>query len=453
MVVIGTGSGPGCRQPGYPARIRIGTEGRQAPPTTPVDADRGPAGSAGRSRGTHFPCFDGLRAFAALAVVGVHTAFSSGFDGRSSLGRYASRLEIGVSVFFVISGFLLYRPFAVSHLSGRPAPAARGFWVRRLKRILPAYWLAFVVVTYVLHADAVVHVWYAPLVYLGFAQIYLPEFVLTGLTQAWSLCTEMTFYLMVPLWAAALGRRARRPAAQLRAELAGVALLVAVSLAWRSAVVPGRSPLEHTMPNWLPGYVDLFALGMLLAVASAWCATQDRRPAWLWHPALPWVSWSLAAVAFVAVSNLGLPLTPVTGSALALALARQTLYGAFAFLLVTPAVFGPQDRGLPRALLRWRPLALAGVVSYGIYLWHEAAIDVYLRWTGNHLFAHPWWQMYAVAASLAIASATASYVVVERPVLRHRRPGRPPAAGGPALPATRTVAASTAPVAPVVARP
>ena len=393
-----------------------------------------------------------MRAFAALAVVGVHTAFSSGFDGRSSLGRYASRLEIGVSVFFVISGFLLYRPFAVAHLSGRPGPGARGFWVRRLKRILPAYWLAFVAVTYVLHADVVVHVWYAPLVYLGFAQIYMPDFVLTGLTQAWSLCTEMTFYLMVPVWAALLSRRARRPASQLRAEVAGVAVLVAVSLAWRSVVVPGRTPLEHTMPNWLPGYVDLFALGMLLGVVSAWCATQDRRPAWLWHPAMPWVSWALAAAAFVAVSNLGLPVTPVTGSTLGLALARQALYGAFAFLLVTPAVFGPQDRSLPRAVLRWRPLALAGVVSYGIYLWHEAWISMYLRWTGNHLFVHPWWLLYAVAASLATASAAASYLLVERPVLRrHRRPAGS-AARHEAVPRSGPSPAAAAAV-PVVSRP
>ena len=51
------------------------------------------------------------------------------------------------------------------------------------------------------------------------------------------------------------------------------------------------------------------ALGMLLAVVSAYLQATDRRPGWLWHPALPAVSWALAAAAFVAVSNLGLPLT------------------------------------------------------------------------------------------------------------------------------------------------
>ena len=67
------------------------------------------------TRTGHFAGFDGFRAIAALTVVGVHTAFASGFTSQHAvLGRYTSRLEIGVSVFFVISGFLLYRPFAWS---------------------------------------------------------------------------------------------------------------------------------------------------------------------------------------------------------------------------------------------------------------------------------------------------------------------------------------------------
>ncbi|MGH2929844.1 MAG: acyltransferase family protein, partial [Solirubrobacteraceae bacterium] len=74
-------------------------------------------------RTVRFPCFDGLRALAALSVIGVHTTFVSGFTGRSGIGRYTSRLEIGVSVFFVISGFLLYRPFVAAHFEGREAPA------------------------------------------------------------------------------------------------------------------------------------------------------------------------------------------------------------------------------------------------------------------------------------------------------------------------------------------
>jgi hypothetical protein len=69
-----------------------------------------------------FPCFDGLRAIAVVSVLLLHTAWVSGFTERNSLGVYTSRLEIGVSIFFLVSGFLLYRPFVLSHLTGERSP-------------------------------------------------------------------------------------------------------------------------------------------------------------------------------------------------------------------------------------------------------------------------------------------------------------------------------------------
>ncbi len=365
-----------------------------------------------------FPCFDGLRAFAALSVIAVHTTFVSGFTGRSAFGHYSARLEIGVSVFFVISGFLLYRPFAAAHFSHRQGPAAPSFWGRRLRRIVPAYWAAFLVVTYVLHADAIRTGWGALAIYLGFAQIYSPYHALTGITQAWSLCTEMSFYFALPLWAALVGRGRRTTDRQLRVELGGLTALTAVSFGYRVAVLQWHTREALTMPNWLPAYADLFSLGMLLAVISAYLEATERRPDWLWHPTLPLISWALAGVAFVTVSNIGLPSTPVTASSVGLSLARQTLYGLFAFCLVTPAVVGPQDRTAIRRILQSRGLMLIGVVSYGVYLWHEAAIALFLRWTGGHEFAMSVWQLSLAVTALAIVAATASYVLIERPVVR-----------------------------------
>ena len=402
---------------------------------------------------TRFPCFDGLRALAALSVVAVHATFVSGFTGRSGLGNYASRLEIGVSIFFVISGFLLYRPFVAAHLDGRRLNI-RGFWVRRLKRIVPAYWLAFLLVTFVLHGDTVRHGWKALAIYLGFAQIYFPHYVLSGITQAWSLCTEMSFYAALPLWAWFIGRRRRDPAAQLRAELLGLTGWVAVGLVYRFIVLsaqhvhPGEtasgkaaSGIAFTMPNWLPGYADLFALGMLLAVFSAWTASTGRSVAVLDRRIVPWVSWGIAAGLFVAVANIGLPVKPVTASSLGLSLGRQTLYGMFAFFVVAPAVVGPQNEGLVRRMLQTQPLVFLGTVSYGIYLWHESWITVFLRWTGDRLFTISFPELLLFVVAAATVSASLSYYVVERPILRGRmlapkpsigdiQPGPPVAAAG-----------------------
>ncbi len=381
-----------------------------APPAAPPAAPS----TAGR-----LPCFDGLRAIAAISVLGVHTSFVSGFTTRQAVwGAYTARLEIGVAVFFVISGFLLYRPFTSAHFGIRGAPSVSRFWLRRFLRIVPAYWLAFGVITYVLHADTVVPGWRSLLIYLGFGQIYFPDHILTGVTQAWTLCTEMSFYLFIPLYAWVLGRRHRDPARQVRVELAGLAVLCLISLSFRLADLEVNSSMARTMTNWLPAYVDLFALGMFLAVVSAWMRATGRRPSWASHPKMPVISWSLAALCFVWVSNLGLNRLPIYQPTVGNSIARQTLYGLFGLFLVVPAVFGPQDQGFVRWLLRSRPLALLGAISYGIYLWHEAWILMFVRWTGDRLFSFPLWELAPITFVLAVGSAAVSYVLVESPAQR-----------------------------------
>src|SRR5687768_11254846 len=87
---------------------------------SPAVSDQ-PAGgfeSQARSGSTPFPCFDGLRAIAALAVVLTHATFATGATGRMTAGAVFARLESGVAVFFAISGFLLYRPFVADHFAG-----------------------------------------------------------------------------------------------------------------------------------------------------------------------------------------------------------------------------------------------------------------------------------------------------------------------------------------------
>lgn len=379
--------------------------------------------TAGDGRDRRLPCFDGLRAIAALSVVGVHTSFVSGFTTRHSvLGAYTARLEIGVAVFFVISGFLLYRPFVLAHFGQRPDPATGPFLQRRFLRIVPAYWVAFLVITYVLHADTVVHGWGSLPIYLGFAQIYMPSHTLTGMTQAWSLCTEVTFYLFIPVWARVV-RGGRDVAAQVRVECIGLGLLVAESLTFRVIALEHNSRWDRTMTNWLPAYIDLFALGMLLAVLAAWSTARGRSPAWASHRLMPTLSWAAAAVCFVAVSNLALNRLPIYQPTVANSLLRQGLYGLFAVFLVLPAALGPQHAGTIRRFLQLRVVAFLGAISYGIYLWHEAWIMEFLRWTHDRLFSFPWWELASVVTVLAIASAAASYVIVERPAqnLRWRR--------------------------------
>ena len=397
------------------------------------------------ARPPRFPAFDGLRAIAALTVVAVHTSFIAGLTPRNpAVGRYTGRLEIGVAVFFLISGFLLYRPFVVAHLSAAPKPRTGAFWLLRILRIVPAFWLVLFIETHVLHAGPGLGPggWTANLWHFGFAQIYSPDHVTKGISAAWSLNVEMTFYLFVPLYAALIGwRRARRSlGAQLRVELYGLLAMVIVSFAWRLAILPfqnGHSAYFRLATTWLPAQLDLFALGMFLAVASAWLHHNRREVAVFAAWGFPGAAWALAGVCFWAVSNLGIPTVPLYHQS-QLDIARQTLYGLFAFFLLLPAVFGPQRKGLIRRFLLSWPMASIGVISYGIYLWHEVWIYQLLKEGRFQLFNLEFWGYFLAVVVLAIGSATISYFVVEKPALRlknsiawWRRPSRTAASGVP----------------------
>lgn len=382
---------------------------------------------ADRVRAARFPCFDGLRGIAVLLVVVLHSAFYSGWTDRSGLGNYIGRLEIGVSLFFLISGFLLYRPFAVSHLSDNPAPKAGNFYVRRLLRIVPAYWVALTIIVYGLRAVSMGPGWQAVVSHYTFTQIYFPSQIFTGVVQAWSLCTEMSFYLFLPLYAAMIARGSRSPSRQLIRELSGVAVMIAISLAFRAWSLNQPAPcgshcftrpaLVSTMNSWLPSYIDLFALGMLLAVASAWFTLQKREPSWLRHPLMPWLSWAAAVATFWGVSNLGIPQNPIYSVSPGLNIAKQTLYGVFAFFMLLPAVFGPQRQGAIRRALRWWPLMGIGMISYAIYLWHLAWITELVKWTGDQDFHVPYATMLWLVLAMSIATALVSYFAVERVAL------------------------------------
>ncbi|MGQ0805116.1 MAG: acyltransferase family protein [Actinomycetota bacterium] len=374
---------------------------------------------------TRFPCFDGFRAIAALSVLVTHVGFTSGLNGRSSLGAYTARMDIGIAVFFLISGFLLYRPFVAARFAGRSGPRIGPYFWRRALRIFPAYWVALTVVIFVLgHGprDAKsLALWY------GLVHIYSFEHVIGPIVQSWTLGTEISFYLFLPIYAWFMSRvvggtSERR---RVRTELIGLAVLYVSAFAFRSVLLAGdASPrVNGTLTKWLLANLDLFALGMLLAVVSVWISQGDRRraPLNLDHPWAPGVCWALAGVAFWVVSTrLGLPRQTIDYEPLG-ELAQQFLYGVIALLVLVPGVFGPQDRGLVRAFLRHPVLQLLGLISYGLYLWQNVWVEEYVDWADARLFATPFGEMLVVVFVLSVAAAAISYVAIERPVLRLKR--------------------------------
>jgi peptidoglycan/LPS O-acetylase OafA/YrhL len=99
------------------------------------------------------------------------------------------------------------------------------------------------------------------------------------------------------------------------------------------------------------------------------------------------------------------------------------LYGLTAFFFLLPGIFGPQHEGLVRRLLRNRVVQAAGIVSYGIYLWHENWIEKYFDWRDVPVFSGQFWPLLAAVVGLTVVSATVSWIAVERPLLRLKHRG------------------------------
>ena len=196
------------------------------------------------------------------------------------------------------------------------------------------------------------------LLYFGFGQIYTQQTALGGLLVAWSLCVEVTLYAFLPLWAFTM--RLRRPVdtrGRFRMELLGILALLAFSIVFKATYVNANQAggAGIRLAQALPRYMDAFAIGMLLALLSAWY--EDRR---LPRPLrvvdrFPVVPWLLAAGVFwVLCTQVGLPRNPFNFVKLDLPqiVARDVLRTLFAALLLVPCVFGDQTRGVLRRILR-----------------------------------------------------------------------------------------------------
>ncbi len=392
--------------------------------TTLADGAGGLAGGAARpisSGRVHLQALDGCRALAAMGVLVTHVALLSGYAARNStVGPYLARMDVGVSIFFVLSGFLLYRPFVAARLRGHDAGDLGAYARRRVLRIVPAYWVALTIVAFVLRAPAFEEPHSVVSHYLLLHVYDSTQLVGGPIQQAWSLATEVAFYLFVPVWAWLMSRRARTPERQVRFEvMALVALFVVSTVANLGLIGLDTSQSRFAqLGTWLPFRIGDFVPGMLLAVlTSRWNQLELKLPRWVTGVPLTLGCWAAGLGVFWFVSTqMGLPMFPTFSPRQALAV--RLIYTAFATLLVVPAVLARQDRGPVRAVFANRVAVWLGLVSYGVYIWHEAWQDMYLRWTGEPSLGASFRNMLGLTVVLSLACAAASWYLVERPVMR-----------------------------------
>jgi peptidoglycan/LPS O-acetylase OafA/YrhL len=314
------------------------------------------------------PALTGLRAVAALLVVATHAAFATGKLTHGYVGAIYAHLEVGVAIFFVLTGFLLFRPWVrAAARSSAPPDLSRYAW-HRVRRIVPGYVVTvlavFALYTVFTPGPNPGQTWYGLLRYLTFTQIYTDDYLITllhtGLSQTWSLAVEVSFYAVLPGLAYVLLRVVCKDQWRPRRTLAALTALAAITPLW--LVISTTEFLPNSAGMWLPAHIAWFAGGMALAVLEATRARCHTTAAI-----------SLAIVLYLAVSAQDTASAPVT---------KSLMYTAIATLAVAPVALG--SAGWYGRLLSRRPMVWLGEISYEIFLLHVPimAVTTYLvlRW-------------------------------------------------------------------------
>ncbi len=411
------------------------------------------------------PELEAFRGLAAVMVLFTHVGFISGVGVAGAWAGWLSRLDFGVALFFLLSGFLLFRPFVQAAYGRRPPVSVRSYLRRRYVRIYPAL-LVVLLFDYLITPnarEASLTLWVST---LFLVQNYTSNFVeqLPGLVQGWSLCIEVSFYLTLPLLARLIlgggtaaadsstrarsareARRARTPA-QIRQEALELrrqplhyrllnsrdwrALLpalrpafflgglVLVALGWRLGYLLAGGVGKQML--WLPAYLDWFAAGM----AMAWLRERDTPVPRLVRDVASSAGacWSLALAGYwLTTTKMAGPFgleTPGTGAVML----KHVIFLLVAILILLPPVFGD-----PAA--SWRRVACKpffiwlGQVSFGVFLWHPMLMEAIRRMLRLGPMTGGFWVTLALTLLASAAAATLSWRFIEEPLQRRWRNG------------------------------
>ncbi|RGA05364.1 acyltransferase [Microbispora triticiradicis] len=393
---------------------------------TQVDLDT-PAGPV-PGNGGHLNSLDGIRAVAALLVLTLHVASVTGeMYGDTEFSWLVAHGDVGVAIFFVLSGLLLYRPWAAALLGSGRRPDVRVYLWRRALRVLPAYWVAVIAGLVAFHSARLgsVRTWVE---WLGLLSIYDPDPWWTGtgpegLYQMWTLPVEATFYLALPLFGAGVAFLATRRDGDVDRRgsraLVALALLGSVSFAYIALTFwPAWKP---TMGMHLPRYLLWFSLGMAVSLLAAWAKARPSGRVSVLCRALgssAGACWLISALTFVVASTELTGPRTLSGDTFWASCFKTALYGITAVFLVAPLALSDgrasfADRALGHPVMRF-----LGRVSYSLFLWHVLVIAVLYRLADMKPLTGGFWPVLLVVVPVSVLVAVLSHFLVEQPARR-----------------------------------
>lgn len=379
----------------------------------------------GAAQAARRPELDGLRGLAALAVLVFHCwlyTMAVPDAGRAVAGvdLAYSNLRLGLVLFFVLSGFLLYGPWVRAALEQRSAPRIASYFKRRALRVLPAYYLSLI--------GAIVLLW----PHAGSTGIRLPETgqlwtffalvpnyfdgpLMTLNPPVWTLIVEISFYAVLPL----LGWVALRLAPTRWAQAMFPLALLVAGIAFNAWLTDHRADAPNQLGKLLPTMLPYFAIGMFAAVL-AHGRSPSRRTGWI----------LLGAGVLLVYANVRWKLYSVGTKETVI---LRDLFAAAGFAAIVAGAAAPQLRRVVGS----RPLVALGSVSYAVYLWHVPLL-LWLRAEG--LLPTTTLGALLVVLPPTLAISAASWLLVERPAIALGRRGR----RSPSTPKTLRPAAQSA---------
>lgn len=360
---------------------------------------------------------DPLRAIAALAVLVFHagtvTILSRHlFTDPAPLGTFHYAflaLSSGIWIFFVLSGYLLSRPFLRWVLVGARRPAMKRYAANRLLRIVPAFWVAIPLTALVVGTGGTD--WKGWVATFAFWQPRHPSALGQNIVQAWSLHVELAYYFVMPIFLGltALALRGRvRPQRAALVLLGLVGAIFAASVAHRAGTSGGHDSEQFVAA------VCGFCPGVAAAIVE--------------------VAWGDRLRDRALTRRLGTAMLGVSAAFYLTLILIQPKDQRVAWLAVVAAgalVVAPVVRQWsgtpPWRALDLRPLHWIGERSYSLYLLHFMVVNFVVKHFGlqDHLSLWPqWWAVTAITLLIAIPASALTYRYVERPFLQRRLPWR-----------------------------
>jgi peptidoglycan/LPS O-acetylase OafA/YrhL len=377
---------------------------------------------------------DFVRAFACLMVLAHHIAQRISPDvlspEQASVAAFSQMGAFGVSAFFVLSGYLLARPFWVSLDKSEPMPSLHTYALRRAARILPGYWLAltmaflasFTILGFTFSGELVLR--YVAGVLGVFSFHWLTWFPVEFNGALWSIGCEIASYALLPVCLALVfalpfrGWASRLIWAVLILALIGLQFLIVRYLqpdaqmrGWQYGLVGGA---KFWMPNFNPiGFFAVFAIGSLAAGIQVRFA--NRSSGWFDLVALIGLAVAIGAmvVHFPVAEGYGIGNIP---------------YGFPWFPIGVAIILTGIPSGVAlRRITDIAPIAYIARVSFGVYVWHFFLMEVIrVLWMPRYVYAGmtnvsawAWISLAVVVISFFIA--TLSYALLEEPIMRWAR--------------------------------